>query len=251
VLAGWVRHFWIETWDLGGAAPQYREILPHPCVNLVFVPGRSKVFGVQLGRFVRELRGRGCVGAKFRPGAFHSFLGGPVSSIADRALPLEGLFAGTAEVEREIFAGDGGAAMVEAAARFLADRLPAPDPLAEMACAIVESVAADKEITRVEHIMARWEMGERVLQRLFARYVGVSARWVIKRYRVYEALERLHSNDQCDWAHLALELGYFDQAHFINDFRKLVGSTPADYRRACRSPLPSRAAEGSTSTLPV
>jgi AraC-like DNA-binding protein len=239
-LASWVRHFWIETWDLDGAAPRYREILPHPCVNLVFVPGRSRVFGVQLGRFNRELRGQGCVvGVKFRPGAFHSFLRRPISAMANMSLPLESLFAGAAEAERDVFAGDGEAAMIDAATRFLVDRLPAADPLAEKACAIVETVAADREITRVEHIMGRWKMGERALQRLFARYVGASARWVIKRYRVYEALERLHADDQCDWAHLALELGYFDQAHFINDFRKLVGSTPVDYHRACRSPLPS------------
>mgnify|MGYP004706876243 CR=1 FL=1 len=69
------------------------------------------------------------------------------------------------------------------------------------------------------------------MQRLFKRYVGASARWVIKRYRVYEALERLSSDMNPDWAGLAQDLGYFDQAHFINDFRKLVGCTPAAYLR--------------------
>lgn len=235
-LASRVQHFWIETWDWDGATPQQREVLPHPCVHLAFVPGRSRILGVQLGRFARELTGRGCiVGVKFRPGAFYPFLGRPVATIANASLPLQEVLAGGGDAEREVFACSGDIAMIDAVARFLAALLPREDPAAGMACAIVEAVAADKRITRVEHILARWRMGERTLQRLFTRYVGASASWVIKRYRVYEALQRLHSSEYPHWAHLALELGYFDQAHFINDFRKLVGCTPVDYHRACRS----------------
>lgn len=231
-LAGWVQHFWIESWAWDGAVPQAREVLPHPCVHLVFVPGRSRVLGVQLGRFVRELTGRGrVVGVKFRPGAFHPFLQRPVSAIADASLPLEALFAGAAEAEQEVLACRDDAAAIAAAARFLAARLPAPDPAVETACGIVETVAADERITRVEHILTRCGIAERRLQRLFQRYVGASARWVIKRYRVYEALERVSSDVHPDWAGLAQELGYFDQAHFINDFRKLVGCTPAAYHK--------------------
>jgi AraC-like DNA-binding protein len=37
-----------------------------------------------------------------------------------------------------------------------------------------------------------------------------------------------------DWAELALELGYFDQAHLINDFRAIVGCTPVEYRKQLR-----------------
>ena len=36
------------------------------------------------------------------------------------------------------------------------------------------------------------------------------------------------------WTKLALELGYFDQAHFIKDFKMVVGQTPAEYARNLR-----------------
>ena len=63
------------------------------------------------------------------------------------------------------------------------------------------------------------------------RYVGVSPKWVISRYRLHDAIEQLMQSVPTDWAAFALQLGYFDQAHFIRDFRKLVGRAPGAYAR--------------------
>jgi AraC-like DNA-binding protein len=59
--------------------------------------------------------------------------------------------------------------------------------------------------------------------------VGVSPKWVLQRYRLQEAAERMASGEATDPAELALDLGYFDQAHFGNDFRRYVGIPPAAY----------------------
>jgi AraC-like DNA-binding protein len=75
----------------------------------------------------------------------------------------------------------------------------------------------------------------RSLQQLFSEYVGVSPKWVIRRFRLHEAADSLAGGDEPDLAALAQRLGYFDQAHFTSDFRKLVGQTPADYRRRERA----------------
>lgn len=53
---------------------------------------------------------------------------------------------------------------------------------------------------------------------------------MIARYRIHEALERIHGNKTENWAALAADLGYSDQAHFIRDFKALVGSTPLAYQ---------------------
>lgn len=229
-LAAWVQHFWVESWDWEGQEPQTREVLPHPCVHLVFASGRSRVLGVQQARFVRQLKGKDRIlGVKFRPGAFYPFLRRPLSSLADSSLPLDQLFDASPTVEQEVLACVEESSMVAAAVRFLSAHLPPPDPWAKTACTAVEAVACDERITRVEHLVVQSGLNQRTLQRLFSRYVGASARWVIKRYRVYEALERLSGGEDPDWASLAQDLGYFDQAHFINDFKKLVGRTPAAY----------------------
>ena len=69
------------------------------------------------------------------------------------------------------------------------------------------------------------------MQRLFQQYVGIGPKWVISRYRLHEAVEQLAADRSVDWTRLALDLGYFDQAHFIRDFKRLVGRTPADFVR--------------------
>lgn len=233
-LAGVVQHFWIVRWDLRGHAPQVRETLPHPNVHLVIEPGRTRIQGVHSGRFTRILEGRGGVfGVKFRPGGFHPFLRQPVSTLRDRSLPLQDVFGtAAASLEGEVLAHDGDdERMIATAERFLAGHLPAAEPEVERVGVIVDDIAADRGITAVEQVQERWRIGRRTLQRLFNGYVGVGPKWVINRYRLHEAIERLAAGGAVDWTELALELGYFDQAHFIRDFKALVGRPPAEYAR--------------------
>lgn len=64
---------------------------------------------------------------------------------------------------------------------------------------------------------------------MFKRYVGVSPKWVIKRYRLHEVAGKLADNEETDWAQIAIELGYYDQSHFIKDFKSIVGESPGEY----------------------
>jgi AraC-like DNA-binding protein len=144
------------------------------------------------------------------------------------------VFSDAADVEREVLACGRDTDMVQAATHFLMAYLPSRDPHVDRARRIVEEIASDSRVTRVEQLTARCEIQERTLQRLFDRYVGAGPRWVIKRYRIYEALEGVSAMAAEGWAALAQDLGYFDQAHFTNDFKKLVGCSPSEYAR----PLP-------------
>jgi AraC-like DNA-binding protein len=94
---------------------------------------------------------------------------------------------------------------------------------------VVEQIASDRTITRVAQVAERIGLSQRTLQRLFSQYVGVSPKWVIRRYRLLEAADHLAHHADADLPDLAQTLGYFDQAHFINDFRATIGSTPTEY----------------------
>lgn len=234
-LADWMEYFWLEEWLFDSPEPQTREVLPHPSIQLVFARNRSRIYGVQLGRFVRKLAGNDRIfGIKFRPGAFYPFLRKPVSSMANTSIPVTEVFRDAADIESQILAGRDDGAMMHAAEQFLTANLPARDPRVDRARRMVEEISTDRSITRVEHLLDRWDMHERTLQRFFDRYVGASPRWVIKRYRIYETLENVGTGAPAGWAGLAHDLGYCDQAHFTNDFKKFVGCSPGEYVK----PLP-------------
>jgi AraC-like DNA-binding protein len=237
-LAELVEHCWTVRWDVRGREPYTQHTLSNASVHLCVERGRCRVQGVVTGRFTRLLEGSGRVfGVKFRPAGFRPFLGSAVSAVTDRTLPVAAAFGpeGDALVER-LLGMDDAARMAEMAGAFLRERLPPPDPVAVQVNRTVALIVTDGSIIRVDQVAERMGVGRRTLQRLFHEYVGVSPKWVIQRYRLHEAAERLADGGDVSLAALALQLGYFDQAHFARDFRAVVGQSPVEYaRRAARS----------------
>ncbi|MFC5742686.1 helix-turn-helix domain-containing protein [Dyella tabacisoli] len=232
-LAGLIEHYWYVGWDLRGLPAQQQETLPHPNVQLIIEPGAAGIYGVHTGRFTRLLEGQGRVfGIKFKAGGFYPFLRTPVSTLMDRSLGVADVFGAAAQtLESEVLACDGLDAMAIVAERFLHAHLPAADAQVERISTLVADIANDRSVTSVDQLTTRTGLSKRALQRLFQQYVGIGPKWVINRYRLHEAIAQLQEGKPVAWADLALELGYFDQAHFIRDFRKLVGRSPADYAR--------------------
>lgn len=230
-----VERYWILQWALPGGEGHRQETLPNPCVNLVVERGRSAAFGVQSGRFARVLTGEGKVfGIKFRPGGFYPFLQAPVSTLRKQPLPLRELFGPEAlEWEASLLSHDEDAAMVALAEVFLETRLPEPDEKVEWVNRVIDAIVEDPGVN-VEGLAGRFGVHPRTLQRLFQTYVGVGPKWVIMRYRLQEAVAELDKGRR-DWTRLAADLRYFDQAHFVRDFKALVGKTPTEYVNEVRA----------------
>jgi len=235
-LAPFLEHYWIVEWDLRGQPPFVQRTLPYPSVHLVFDRARSGVFGVTTGAFDYTLQEAGKVcGLKFRPGAFRGLLGRPVHTITDQVLALSSVFGwDDAAAHAAVLAPADDAAMVDAANGLLRGALPAPDPQVERIAAILRAVESTPGLTQVEALAAGAGLHVRSLQQLFSEYVGVSPKWVIRRFRLHEAADRLAHGADVDLGALALDLGYFDQAHFTSDFRRLVGQAPGRYREEAR-----------------
>jgi AraC-like DNA-binding protein len=248
-LVPFVQHFWYVQWDLRNAAPSTAETLPHPSCYLVFEhdlerpvadPGVhrcAEVSGVTTGKFSRTMQGYGRVfGLKFQPGGLRPFLQNSVCTLTDRVVPAVQIFGpDILTLATHLRALATPEAMAATATAYFAQRLPAPDPNTALATMLVDTIFHDPTILSVETLADRSGLAIRTLQRLFKTYVGASPKWVIRRFRLHELLERFRLGEALDGAQLALDLGYADQAHLINDFRKLIGLTPTEYlRRAAR-----------------
>jgi AraC-like DNA-binding protein len=244
-LANWIEHFWSVSWSLDRGETFLQETLPHPNVHIVFEPDRSGIAGVHTARFSRILEGESRVfGIKFHAGAFRPFLGSSVSALANRIVPLQQVFGNDAvQWQATMLASPDETTQITAASSFLRLHLPAPDPSVTLASQLVDQILQTSNggdgiqtvgIRTVEELARRNGIGQRSLQRLFQEYVGASPKWVIRRYRLHELVERLKTGDVVDGAQAALDLGYFDQAHLINDFRSIVGYSPSIYGNLLR-----------------
>jgi AraC-like DNA-binding protein len=231
-LAPFIDYWWIIRWDLRGQPPHEQSVLPHPNVNLALEASGAGVFGVDRSIFTRRLTGEGkALGVRFRPGGFHPFYRESIATLTDRVVPARQVFGPAADeaCAAAVSPGADDAAMVAAAEGLLRGFGAVPDPLAVRVAEMVDQIRTDVELRRVTALAEVFGVPERRLQRLFAEYVGVSPKWVLRRARLLEAARRADAGDVVDWTALALDLGYADQAHLTRDFTATLGVPPARY----------------------
>jgi AraC-like DNA-binding protein len=235
-LEPFVDFIWVLRWDLRGQEPHAQTVLPHPNVNLGFEATGAGIFGVDRRLFTRTLSGRGkALGVRFRPGGFRPFWRAPVSQLTDRVVPAIQRFGPAAEHARKLVMDAGpDAEMAARAEALLMAALPEPDPVADQAAGLVALITGDPGLRRVDQLAELSGLSARSLQRLFADYVGVSPKWVMRRSRLHEAALRADSGDPVDWGQLAIDLGYADQAHLTRDFTATLGISPTRYADQAR-----------------
>ena len=88
------------------------------------------------------------------------------------------------------------------------------------------------------------------LDRLFVEQVGLSPRTLARILRMRRLLEEIDVHGSVGWADKAAELGWFDQAHLIRDFKRHTGVTPAQYVAAQRSTYDRAEAAASAGFVP-
>lgn len=233
--AAWVENFWSVTWDLRGAEPFDSTVITFPAVHLTHEWGTDDVrhgqrlpatlvHGVVERVFTTTLTGSGSVvGVRFRPGGFAARFGRDAGALTGRVLRVDDELLGTPVS----FLDD-----IDRAAAAMDDVIgnhTGMDPTYRDLLTLLDRVRADPQLHRVEQVMALSPWSERTTQRVFRRYVGVPVKWVLCRYRLQHAALQIETVPDLDFADLAVRLGWYDQAHFSNDFRAMLGCTPGEY----------------------
>jgi AraC-like DNA-binding protein len=237
--ARFVEHFWSVSWDLRGQPPLENTVITFPSMHIThewgtdetrhgFALPNTLVHGVVERVFRTTIRERGAVvGARFLPGGFAARFGRDAADLTGRIEPVDDeLFGSRLHLEDS----------VQHAATGLDHAIAAhtdePDPTYTSLTALVDRIRDDDRLHRVEQVMALSPWSARTTQRVFRRYVGVPVKWVLCRYRLQQAALDIESRPDVDFADLAVRLGWYDQAHFINDFRSMLGVTPGEYADA-------------------
>ncbi|MET9685690.1 AraC family transcriptional regulator [Streptomyces coeruleorubidus] len=180
---------------------------------------------------------RAVVWVAFRPAGAYPFLSVPVSAVRDRLAGLDELWGTDGAVLRErlleaMAAGGPQACLEELETALLrrSERPLEPDPAVRYAAWLLDRG------TPVGEVADRLGWTSRRLARRCAEHLGLPPKRYARVRRFQRLLGRVNARSgESDWAVLAAECGYHDQAHLIHEFRALAGITPTAY--APRSPL--------------
>ena len=76
-------------------------------------------------------------------------------------------------------------------------------------------------------------LGYKQFKRIFAEYVGANPKDYLRVVRFQKALHTLQLQPDISLTHLAYDCGFYDQAHFIKEFKRFSGYTPTEYTAVC------------------
>jgi AraC-like DNA-binding protein len=170
------------------------------------------------------------VGIQFQPAGTFPFFREPAGEVANLSAPLECLWGRTAgEIREQLLAAASPEAMFAILERSLMERLVRPLELHPAIHFARGRICRAPQVVTVSGVMERIGLSQRRFIELFRDQVGLTPKAFCRVRRFQRVLESVHRRSGVDWAQVALDGGYYDQAHLIHDFQDFSGLTPATY----------------------
>ena len=220
----WVREIAEDSWD---------TILPDGCADIVFSTRRAELVDAQVvgvmtrPHSVRLSAGASILGIRFHPGMAGACLPCDLSGLNNRFVAVRSVLGAASD---ELVRAIRGRAPVERKFEVLGERLAHCLPaITKVQRAIGELVGRQGRLSPGDVATAA-RLGERQLRRTCLRQSGLAPKSLARVLRFRHAVMRLRRGEQ-DLAALAVDCGYYDQAHMNRDFRVLAGISPACFRR--------------------
>lgn len=230
-LQPWVECFWTL---LAGEAVSRPCILPDGCVDILFGRhgnGRAELKAV--GAMTRPHQvtlpaGLFTLGVRFRPGMGQAFLRLPLGALTDRSVPLADLWGSDADRLIERLGGEPVCVPEWIAAMEAA--LEPPEGHSPIQRALLALSEEHRLVRCAEEFARECGFSGRHFRRLCLDQTGLSPKRLCRILRFRRVVSRLRARCRPpDFAALAAESGYYDQAHLIRDFRELAGCTPGQW----------------------
>jgi len=193
------------------------------------IPG-CVVSGPRSEFFVIDTEGASAtVGVHFKPGGAFPFFGMPPSELNNQSVALEDLW-GTASrrLRERLLEAESVEAKFRAVELSLLEQLTRPlerHPAVTFALRQFFGFAQQP----VSRVVEQVGFSQRRFIQLFNDEVGLTPKLFCRVRRFQRVVRRLALAGEVNWAQMAFDCGYYDQAHFIHDFQAFAGITPSDY----------------------
>lgn len=177
---------------------------------------------------------RATAGVVFRPGGAFPFLGLPAGELQDSNASLAELWGRQAasDLREQLLAAQSPEAKLKILERTFLSRIDAPLEPTHPAVSFAVANFRNQPHRPVSSVTDQLGLSDRRFIQLFSQQVGLTPKLFCRVQRFQQVLRNITSlaaNSIIDWPQIALTCGYFDQAHFIHDFRAFSGINPTTY----------------------
>lgn len=242
-----VKFFW--TLEIPAQPDVQRQlILPDGCIDIIFILGddvkrytsgddfiiqpREMVLGQITEPFYVEPTGSvNSFAARFYPYGFANFVEIPINQLANKETPLHILFGEQASktLANQVNQATDTAQRIKILENFLIDKLNESSTIDNIVKKTVDTLLETKGTSSINKILGDELSKRRQLERNFAKQIGISPKQLGKMIRLQATLKLLLNQQGENLTEIGYESDYYDQAHFIKDFKEFTGTTPKDF----------------------
>jgi AraC-like DNA-binding protein len=176
------------------------------------------------------------IGILFRPGAAGLFFPVAAHELHNTDIALSEIDPGEAErLLNDVCSAAGEHAQFLVLERYLNRKLTNAAPIHPAVRYAVEQLLREGAVGSIRRIQLDTGLSHTRFIQLFRENVGLTPKLFCRVRRFHGLLDRMGKGMPVNWAELAVDCGYFDQAHLIHDFRAFAGITPLEYSRIDRA----------------
>lgn len=232
-----IGHFY--DWKKQGALVDEVIAVPDGSVDIVFVSEGGKLTSYVAGtvlskKILQNEPGARCFGVRFLPGVMPAIVDVSMPELVNREIPLEDIAVNKDILSKiEACQEDGDWITVffelEQAAVRKKGSLQCPDNAARLVKFVKESIISDSGSVHMNSFAENTGYSMRYINRLFTRNIGIPPKTFANIIRFQNALQAINRQGLGNLTQLGQENGYYDQSHFILDFKRFTSVTPGQY----------------------
>ncbi|SHF82115.1 Helix-turn-helix domain-containing protein [Fodinibius roseus] len=235
-------------WSAKAEQPPFNEqesLIPDGTIELMFnfgdhysqvIDDREKlikgshVIGIRKqSLFISQTSKQNFFSIRFKPGGFFPFFKIPVYKFANGFYQISELFNRELNtLEYQLYEAANNRKRVEIIEQFLLNKLSQqPEDFAFVqTCA--KRLVTDSSCT-VEHLADQFSSNYKTIERKFLDVIGLTPSKLRTVKRFNQAVHAMYSGNYNSLAEIAYASGYYDQSHFIRQFKKLASATPRQF----------------------
>lgn len=247
ILQSFIKCYWVLEVPAEENPPKQR-IVPDGCMEMIFILGddikrytsesdfiiqpRAIVVGQITEPFVIQPTGYvHCFAVRFYPYGFANFIDTPLQELENRERHINQLFEENAAkaLEQQIIHADSNERRIEIVETFFLNKLNEKTTIDHIVKSTIDTLFSSKGSTPIGKILQDDTSKRRQLERKFYKQVGLSPKQMGKVIRLQTALNLLINEKPESLTQIAYESEYYDQAHFIKDFKEFTGTIPKEF----------------------